>query len=88
MEQVEKNHDVHVVVGGDSSNYANPHLNIQGKGEVLMDLGTKKKFWNEHLAQFFKGPEDPNYAILKIAPQVIEYMCGDALEPEVYNVAA
>ena len=86
VEQLYKDDHVHVIVGGDAQNFQKPFLNIQGTAQVLTDLEAKKKFWNDHLAQFFKGPEDPDFAVVKISPQVIEYMCGDALEPEVYEV--
>ena len=51
-------------------------------------METKKKYWHEMLGDFFSGPEDPNYVVIKISPQTIEYMSADACQPEVYEVSS
>ena len=86
VQQIKKDNNVHVVIGGDLENSKNPHINIQATAQVLTDLETKKKCWCEHLERFFSGPEDPNFSVIKISPQVIEYISGDAVEPEIYTV--
>ena len=37
------------------------------------------------LGQFFKGPEDPGYVVIKVTPKVIEYTEAGAHQPEVYT---
>ena len=86
VEQIKKDPNVHIVIGGDQEHFKNPHINIQATAHVLTDLETKKKHWCEHLKIFFSGPEDTNFSVIKISPQLIEYTCGDALTPEVYIV--
>ncbi len=86
VEQIEKNSNVNIILGGDEQNFKDPHVNIQATAQVCTDLETKKKHWDEHLEIFFSGPEDPNFSVIKISPQVIEYTCGDALVPEIYTV--
>ena len=86
VKQIKKDNNVHVILGGDEKNFKDPHVNIQATAQVLTDLETKKKFWCDHLKQFFSGPEDQNFSVIMISPQVIEYTSGDALVPEVYTV--
>lgn len=86
IDQIKKNNNVHITFGADSKNWKLPYLNIDGSAEVLTDLETKKKCWHEMLKQFFEGPEDPNYVVIKISPQVIEYMLPATHQPEVYTV--
>lgn len=84
VDQIKKNNNIHITVGGDPKNWQVPYVNIQAEASVLTDLETKKKCWCDMLKQFFSGPEDPNYTVIKISPQVIEYMSPGAHEPEVY----
>ena len=86
VEQINKDSNVDVILGGDEKNFKDPHVNIQATARVCTDLETKTKHWDDHLKMFFSGPEDPNFSVIKISPQVIEYMAGDAHVPEVYVV--
>lgn len=86
VEQIRKNNNVHIAVGGDANNTQAAYVNIQATAQVLTDLETKKKYWSDMLKQFFSGPEDPNYAVIKISPQVIEYTSSGAHPPEIYVV--
>ncbi|MFC1509939.1 pyridoxamine 5'-phosphate oxidase family protein [Candidatus Omnitrophota bacterium] len=84
--QIEKNSNVHVVFGADSKNWELPYINVEATAEILRDLETKKKCWCDMLSKFFKGPEDPNYVVVKITPIFIEYMSPGAHQPEVYTL--
>jgi len=88
VEQIKRNNKVHVIVGGDPKNWETDFMNIEATAEVLTDLETKKNCWHEKLKEFFSGPEDPNYSVIRISPQVIEYTCSGAHKPEVYTVEA
>jgi general stress protein 26 len=87
IDQIKKCADVHLTFGADPKDWRKPYVNAAGKAEILTDLDSKKKCWHEILAEFFSGPEDPGYVVLKITPETIEYMHGDAMEPEVYRMA-
>lgn len=84
--QIKADGNVHVVIGGDPNNFRASYVNIQAKAEVLTDIDTKKEFWNDMLKSYFQGPEDPNYAVIKISPQLIEYTDGETRKTEVYEV--
>jgi len=84
--QIKKNNNVHIAFGLDPKDWKMSHVNIDGIAEILTDLETKKRFWSEMLAQFFKGPEDPNYVVIKVAPINIEYWGAGTHEPEIYTL--
>ena len=82
--QIKKNSTINVAFGADRKNWMIPYINVDGTAEVLTDIETKKKCWDDHLKQFFKGPEDPNYVVIKVIPESIEYMNPGVFEPEIY----
>ena len=43
-------------------------------------MGYKKKFWDLKLEQYFKTPENPDYVVITIAPQRIEYYHGMTMD--------
>jgi general stress protein 26 len=82
--QIKDNNNIHVTFGADPKNWTMPYINVEGTAEILTDLETKKKCWQDMLGKFFQGPEDPNYVVVKIKPQTIEYIGEDAHEPQIY----
>jgi len=86
IDQIEKNNNVHVTFGCDPKDWEKPYVQVVGKAEVLTDLETKKWCWHDILAQFFKGPEDPGFVVLKVTPTQIEYMTPDKFGPEVLKL--
>lgn len=86
IQDIKKNNNIDLIIGGDEKNFRAPYLNIRATAEVFTDIATKKLFWNDMLKSYYSGPDDPNLAIIVISPQVIEYMGGDSMTPEVYSV--
>ncbi len=86
VEQIKKNNNVNITLGGDPNNWQTAYVNIQAEAQVSTDLEIKKRCWCDMLKQFFSGPEDPNYVVIKISPQEIEYMSPGAHKPEIYAV--
>lgn len=41
------------------------HISLKGKMEVITDPVVKNEMWYEGLANYFNGPEDPGYVVLK-----------------------
>ncbi|MDP8263348.1 MAG: pyridoxamine 5'-phosphate oxidase family protein [Candidatus Ancaeobacter aquaticus] len=83
--QIKNNNSVHITAGGDPNNWMIPYVNIVATGEILDDADSKNKVWQDVLKNFFSGPDDPNYVVLKATPQVIEYMIPGSMEPVVYT---
>jgi general stress protein 26 len=86
IQDIKKNKNIDLIIGGDEKNFKAPYINIQASAEVFTDIKTKKTYWNDMLKAWYSGPEDPNLAIIIISPRVIEYMSGDSMTPEVYVV--
>ncbi len=87
IEQINENCNIHVIFGLDSKNWNLPFVNIEATARVLTDFETKKKCWSDMLSQFFNGPEDPNYVVVKIHPSIIEYIRPGMHKPEIYVVS-
>jgi general stress protein 26 len=60
-------------------------LQIQGHAHVTVDPAERAAFWSEGLTRYFKGPEDPNYAIMIVKPYRIEMLEDDAFQPQVWE---
>lgn len=83
VKQIQSNSSVCAVMGADVKNMALAYINIYGRAEILTDMQTKKKMWCSHLEQYFKGPDDPDYVVLKIKPNYIECHLPGKMTPEV-----
>lgn len=86
VEQIKKDNNVHLTMGGRFDDYHTSYVNIQGTADIITDVEMKKKFWVDSLKKYFSGPEDPGYVVIKISPEFIEYMDPESMEPEVYFV--
>ncbi len=72
--QIKKNPEVHLTLGVDSSDEMGNYLQIQGKAKLVTDKKTLKTKWKKDWANYFKGPEDPNYSIISVKPYRIEFV--------------
>ncbi|MFD0679934.1 MULTISPECIES: pyridoxamine 5'-phosphate oxidase family protein [unclassified Paenibacillus] len=83
IEELERNPNVHLLLGYEGSWSAN-FLQIEGIGRVSKDEALGKKVWKDDFKMWFDGSDDPNYVILEITPQWIEYT-GKGAKPEVWK---
>lgn len=86
ISQIEKNHNVEIIMGGDAQNWEKPYITIRGTARVCTDQETKTESWDEKMENYFSGPDDPNYAVIVFQHQIIEYMAPGAMRPEIYTV--
>lgn len=85
VKHIEKNPTVHLVCGvTDPENYEN-YVQIEGRAEVTTEKDEKEAFWNDELAAYFKGPDDPNYAVVRVTPTRIEFYSKEKMEMEVWE---
>ncbi|MBI3039939.1 pyridoxamine 5'-phosphate oxidase family protein, partial [bacterium] len=80
VKHIKKNPEVHLTLGVDSMDEMGNYLQIQGKAKVSTDAKLKKEKWTDDLKNYFKGNEDPNYAIVKVEPYRIEYVTMEKTE--------
>jgi len=72
VEEIQQNRNVHVLIGFDgkpSSDIAQ----IQAKAEICSDQELKERLWKDSFDDWFSGPHDPEYVILVLTPERIEY---------------
>jgi pyridoxamine 5'-phosphate oxidase len=49
-------------------------VRILGKAEVIKDAKTKQALWQDEWKRYFpKGADDPDYTVIKVTPNDIEY---------------
>ena len=83
--QIKKNPEVHLTCGVTDPATAQTYLQIQGKAELSTDKAEREAFWNDYLKRYFKGPDDPNYAIIIVKPYRIELYTMGNFKPEVWK---
>ena len=71
---IKRNPNVALTLSLDSTSLMSPYVVIDASVEILTDAKTKKAHWNKGLSAYFRGPDDPNYCVLKYNPRTIEYM--------------
>jgi general stress protein 26 len=83
--QIAENPEIHMTGGViDPMNWTN-YLQIQGRAELSTDQAEKDSFWNDELAQIFKGPDDPDYAVVIVKPYRIEVSSHGSYIPEIWE---
>ena len=73
VDQVKNNTDVHINIGSSGMEKMTPYIQLAGTASVITDPEIKKKYWNESMTKMYKGPEDPDLALIKVKPERIEY---------------
>lgn len=48
-------------------------LRIYGEITIIEDMDTKNRLWQSSWTQYFEGPEDPEYILLKLKPTKIRH---------------
>lgn len=74
VEDMVTNPHVHVILGYEGEGFGDAYFELKGVAVISTDLELKGWIWNEGLASFFDGPDDPNYIVLVIEPKKITIM--------------
>lgn len=83
--QLAKNPEVHLTVGAKDFASATSYLQVEGRAEVITDPALKAAWWEDRLKAVYTGPDDPNFAILKIVPYRIEHQTLTPVPPQVWE---
>jgi general stress protein 26 len=86
--QIQNNQEVHFNCGIMHVAQASSYLQIQAHAQVTTDEEERKGLWHESLKTYFKGVDDPNYAVVICKPYRIEFMALGSLVPEVWEAKA
>ncbi|MBL3644866.1 pyridoxamine 5'-phosphate oxidase family protein [Peribacillus frigoritolerans] len=82
IDEIEKNPNVHILIGYDNEGLGDSYLEISGTSKINDSQDLKDKLWNESFEQWFEGPKDPNYLILQIKPESIRLMNNNGEPPQ------
>ncbi|MDM5224007.1 pyridoxamine 5'-phosphate oxidase family protein [Peribacillus sp. NJ11] len=74
IDEIEKNPNVHILIGYENEGLGDSYLEISGTSKINDSQELKDKLWNESFKDWFDGPKDPNYLILQIKPESIRLM--------------
>src|SRR5699024_3601474 len=81
-EDLEQNPNTHILLGYDGDGFGDDYVEYEGRVSMDTSNAMKKDMWNEYMEQWFDGPVDPNYVVLKIEPEHIQLMNKQGLEPK------
>jgi general stress protein 26 len=84
--QIAENPNVHLTAGNRNLSEMGPYLQMEGTAELTTSEEERKHFWSPELSRYFKGPDDPNYGIIRVRPSRIEYYTPPVMEPEVLEL--
>ncbi len=85
VEQIMNNPEVHLTCGVQDPMDWESYLQVQGRAEVSTDPDEKRALWSGELERIFKGPDDPDYAVVIVTPYRIEINSIGKMEPEVWE---
>jgi general stress protein 26 len=86
VSHIRANPEVHLTCGFSSLVKMQPYLQIQARAEVTTDKGERHAYWHDQLEAYFKGPDDPNLAIVIVRPYRIELMALGSMVPEMLEL--
>lgn len=82
IDEIEKNPNVHILIGYDNEGLGDSYLEISGTSKINDSQELKDKLWNKSFEKWFEGPKDPNYLMLQIKPESIRLMNNNGEPPQ------
>ena len=80
---------VHVTCGSTDSGRPGSYFRIEGCAEIRTEPDDRRLAWNDRLEKWFSGPDDPNYAVVRIEPRRIAcFGIGGGPETQVWEAEA
>lgn len=86
VDELQANPNTHILIGYDGEGFGDAYVEYAGRVTISSDEGLKEKIWNDHMKDWFEGPDDPNLVILKIEPEAIRLMNKKGQPPEDISV--
>jgi general stress protein 26 len=83
--QIKENPMVHLTCGNLLPPDDSVYLQIAGRAVIRADALTKTKYWQQGWLRYFKGPDDPDYVMVFIHPERIEYNGPASFVPEIWE---
>ena len=87
--QIRARPDVHLTCGSTDSDRPGSYFRIEGRATISTGPDDRRLAWNDRLAKWFAGPDDPNYAVVRIVPsRIVAQPIGGGPAPQVWEVEA
>jgi len=68
VRQIRAQPEVHLTCGSTDSDRPGSYFRMEGRAEISTDPTDRQLAWNDRLSKWFAGPDDPNYAVVRIVP--------------------
>jgi general stress protein 26 len=76
---------VHLTCGSLKPPDDSVYLQIAGRAEISTDPEEKRTLWIDEYLRYFKGADDPEYIVLRVHPDLIEYTGPDSPQASVWR---
>lgn len=86
--QIRKNPHVHICLGAKDLEATEHWIQVEGTAEVSNEKSEREAFWFDALKNYFTGPDDPNYCIVIIKPNRIEFGTMGNMTPEIWELGS
>jgi general stress protein 26 len=83
--QMTDNPGVHLTCGNLQPPDDSAFLQIIGRAEIRCDMETRARCWQEGWRRYFKGADDPDYVMVFVRPDRIEYSGPGQLTPLIWS---
>jgi general stress protein 26 len=74
VEELEKNPAVSVLLGYEKHGQSDAYIEISGTAAINDSQELKGQYWDDSFQNWFSGPEDPNYILIEIQPEVVRLL--------------
>ncbi len=84
-QQIRRHPAVHLVCGELQPPDNSVYLQVSGRAVVRNDAALKNGMWRDEWRRYFRGADDPEYVIVEVQPETIEYYGPDAPAGEAWR---
>lgn len=88
VEEIEMVPHTHILLGYEGDGFGDEYVEYEGIVKISHSEELKEQLWNEHMENWFQGPDDPNYIVLEITPIYIQLMNKNGTDPKVLTVSS
>jgi len=86
IKEIQAHPQVHLTCGSIDPDCPGSYFRIDGRAQVSTTLTDRKLAWNSRLAKWFAGPEDPDYAVIRVSPtRIAAYPIGGGPDRQVWE---
>lgn len=82
LDDMNSNPNVHILLGLEAGSFTSHYCEIEATSSVEESPDLRKRFWDDSLAEWMSGSDDPNYVLLAFKPERILYFEKAGSEPE------